>query len=200
MHAEHRMTMYHEHMNSSDRFLRNILAVQGAFYLSVNIWALIRTQHFLQYNNPDGSLFETRGFAALSLVVSLYFLAGAWRVELQRPAAFLGLGSALAIGLVELFHLPEVGWSLLWADLFVEIVIAALYVNLLFFRREPAAPEAVPSETSPKTTPLIPEETDTSDTGIPNDDESMDTTPDSPDNSTSPNEEDDPRQTEKALL
>lgn len=130
-------------MNATDRTLRTMLAVQGAFYLAVNVWALVATRQFLSYSNPAANLFEARAFAALALVLALYFLAGAWRAELRRPAAFLGLGSAVAIALVEMFHLPEVGWSLLWADLVAEVAIAALYVNALFFHREQAIGDAV---------------------------------------------------------
>lgn len=151
-------------MSPTNRSLRNLLAVQGAFYLAVNVWALVSTRHFLSYSNPEANLFEARSFAALCSILALYFLAGAWRADLQRPAAFLGLGSAVAIGLVELFHLPGLGWSLLWADLFAEVVIAAFYVNILFFHREPAVSDAAAVATATMATAAQPEEPQEADT------------------------------------
>lgn len=123
-------------MNATDRILRNTLAAQGALYLVTNLWGLVGTRQFLSYTNPNADMFEARSFAALGLVLGLYFLAGAWRKDLLRPAAFLGLGSSVAIALVELFHLPALGWSLLWVDMLAEIAIAALLVNVFFFRSE----------------------------------------------------------------
>lgn len=181
-------------MSSTDRFLRNILAVQGAFYLAVNLWALVGTRHFLSYNNPGAQIFEARSFAALCLVLALYFLAGAWREGLQRPAAFLGLGSSVAIALVELFHLPEIGWTLLWIDLFTELAFAALYVNILFFHREspsavsaaakPEEPEERSSSADPSVSPESPASSDSSSSSDSSDSSasssSSDSSPDSP--------------------
>jgi hypothetical protein len=123
-------------MSSSERNLQYLLGIQGVFYLATNLWALVETRSFLDQTNPNADLFEARSFAALCLVLTMFFFAGLWRRDLLRPAAFLGLGSSAALLLVELFHLPAIGWSLLWLDFFVELALAALYVAVIFFYRE----------------------------------------------------------------
>lgn len=131
-------------MQSSDRFLRYLLQFHGLFYLVTGLWALLATAHFLSFTNPAGNIFQAQNFAALSLIVAIYFLVGAWRADLLRPAAFLGLGSASAIALVELFRLPGIGWTLLWFDFVLELVIIALYVVFFFFRERERQPMTVP--------------------------------------------------------
>ncbi len=122
--------------------LRRTLTAQGAFYLVLNLWALLATGHFLSFANPTGDLFEARSFGALSLVLAVFFLVSAFREDLLRPAAFVGLGSALAIMLVELFHLPALGWSLLWFDLVIEIAFAGVYIAIFFFQDKEKEPES----------------------------------------------------------
>ena len=140
-------------MAHSDQRLRPVLTFQGFFYLAVNLWALLATPHFLSLNNPQANLFEVRSFAALSSVLAIFFLVGSWRTDLLRPASFLGLGSALAIVLVELFHLPALGWTLLWFDLLIEIVLAVTYIVLFFFRTEKPDEAPAPAATE-EPTPL----------------------------------------------
>lgn len=146
-------------MNPTDRLLRNILTFQGIFYMAMNLWALVATPHFLSYTNAGGNVFEVRSFAALSIVLAIYFIVGAWRADLLRPAAFLGLGSAVAITLVQLFHLPQLGLTLLWLDMIVEIGLAATFITLFFFweggkaEEKPAVDEVV--ETGPEVQPEV---------------------------------------------
>lgn len=133
-------------MTSNERLLRNLLAFQGLFYMAMNLWALIATPSFLGSMNPQGDVFETRRFAALALIMAIFFLVGAWRQDLLRPASFLGLGSAAAIGLVDLFHLPSMGWTLLWLDLILEVALAAVFVAIIFFRKDQDAPASASDE------------------------------------------------------
>jgi hypothetical protein len=150
-------------MNPSDRLLRNLLTFQGVFYLAVNLWALLATRQFLDVNNPLGDVFEARSFAALSSILAIYFIVGAWRKDLLRPAAFLGLGSASAITLVELFHLFNIGWTYLWIDLIVEIALAIAYITLFFFWRgdeqkeEPKKEESADADTTAAVLPVTDE-------------------------------------------
>jgi hypothetical protein len=175
-------------MTSNERTLRNLLVVQGFFYLATNLWALVSTASFLSYANPSGDLFEARSFAALSLVLAIFFLVGAWRKDLLRPASFLGLGSAAAIVLVELFHVPSLGWSLLWVDFFVELGIAGLFITLFFFRHETEEVAVAPADAT--TAPLGNNEQ--SDLEIASEDLSDATLPDTelPDGGTTPSEGD----------
>lgn len=128
-------------MPSTERFLRLLLAFQGALYIAANVWALIATDHYLSLIHPAGSLLETRELAALSSVMAVFFLAGAWRKDLLKPASFLGLGAALALTVVQLFHLPSVGLTWLLGDFVLELAMAALYIGLIFFQREFEAPK-----------------------------------------------------------
>jgi hypothetical protein len=123
-------------MTPNEQHLRSLLTFQGLFYLAINLWALIATPSFLGYANPQGDLFAARSFAALCLVLAVYFLVGAWRSDLLRPTSFLGLGSSGALALVELFHLPLMGWTILWFDLAIELALAGLYIAVIFFRKE----------------------------------------------------------------
>lgn len=57
------------------------------------------------------------------------------RADLLKPASFLGFGSAIAIVLVELFHLPALGWqTLLWLDFVLEVIIAGFFIAYFFFK------------------------------------------------------------------
>lgn len=144
-------------MSQSDRLLQRALTFQGLFYLAVNLWALVATQHFLSYSNPAADFFEARSFAAISIVTAIFFLVGAWRQDLLRPAAFLGLGMAVAMTLVEIFHLPALGWrTILWFDLVLEIILAGLYIFLFFFRREEAPAKADASVPPPEVAAALP--------------------------------------------
>jgi len=135
-------------MTQTERLLRYILSMQGMLYLATSLWGLIGTHSFILQTNPLADPFETRRFAALGLIVAIFFLAGVWRKDLLRPAAFLGLGSSIAILLVELFELPEIGWSLLWIDFLAQAGLAGCYITMFFFRREEA-----PAPTEPPATP-----------------------------------------------
>ena len=151
-------------MKLSSNDLRYVVGFQGVYTLATSLWGLLGTRHFLSLANPSGDLFEARSFAALSIVVSLFFIAGCARKDLLKPASFLGLGCAVAIALVQLFHLPAIGWTLLWIDLLVEIALAAIYVAIFFFLRDEPTPaietptEPLPAEGTPKVAELPDEE------------------------------------------
>ncbi|HVW67089.1 MAG TPA: hypothetical protein VHA78_05185 [Candidatus Peribacteraceae bacterium] len=134
-------------MTPTDKLLRQALTFQGIFYLLTGLWALVATPHFLSFTNPAGDLFQAQSFAALIIVIAIFFLVGAWRADLLRPASFLGFGIALAIVLVELFHLPAIGWTLLWFDFAVEIALSLVYIVTFFFNQK----EESPAPTSPVT-------------------------------------------------
>lgn len=144
-------------MTQTERLLRYILGMQGMLYLATNLWGLIGTHSFILQTNPLADIFETRRFAALGFVISIFFLAGVWRKDLLKPAAFLGLGSSLAVLLVELFHLPSLGWSLLWIDLLAQAGLAGCFITMFFFRRddvqEPSPAPAAEPEKAPEPTP-----------------------------------------------
>lgn len=144
-------------MTASERRLRAILSIQGLLYLAVNLWALIGTSSFLNQTDLSDDIFGTRRFAALSLIVSIFFLAGVWRKDLLRPASFLGLGSAIAIGLTELFHLPSIGWTILWIDFVAQIVLASFYIMTLFFNAEETPKPDVKEDAVKPEEPIQPE-------------------------------------------
>lgn len=152
-------------MTASERRLRTILSIQGLLYLAVNLWALIGTSSFLNQTDLSDDIFGARRFAALSLIISIFFLAGVWRKDLLRPASFLGLGSAIAIGLTELFHLPSIGWTILWIDFLAQIVLAGFYIMTLFFNTEETPKSEIKEEaTKPEETvqpEIIDQPTDT---------------------------------------
>lgn len=54
----------------------------------------------------------------------------------MRPAAFLGLGTALALTIVQLFHLPAIGFTWLIGDFVLELAMSGIYIALFFFWRE----------------------------------------------------------------
>ncbi len=148
-------------MTRSDRLLRQVLTFQGVFLLILNLWSLLDTARYLSFANPGGDVFSAQSVSAFGLILAIFFLVGSRRSELLRPAAFLGLGSAAATLLVELFHLPSIGWTLLWFDLAVELALALAYVTLFFFQgKEEEAPIAAPvaENDSPEIVEAEPEE------------------------------------------
>lgn len=142
-------------MNSTERYIRILLAFQGILYIAFNVWALIATSHYLSFIHEEGSMLETRELAAVTSVAAIFFMAGAWRKDLMRPAAFLGLGIALALTVVQLFHLPSVGITWLIGDFVVELAMSGLYVAFIFFRSDAQPDPAKESDGSADTTPAL---------------------------------------------
>ncbi len=150
-------------MTASERSIRILLAFQGILYLAFGVWALIATASYLEFIHPKGSMLETRELAAVTCVAAVFFIAGAWRKDLMRPAAFLGLGTALALTIVQLFHLPAVGLTWLIGDFVLELVMSALYVAFVFFRRDPEpAPAKSDSASGTESTAITPMKDDSS--------------------------------------
>jgi len=116
-----------------------ILTFQGAYYVFTALWAIAALDHFSRVTglHAEGldltDRFEMYSIAALALVLGLFFIWGAAKENLQRPAGFLALGSAVAVIVPELIYLPQIGNPILfWLDFAEESVVALLLVYLLF--------------------------------------------------------------------
>ncbi len=118
-----------------NKFIRFVLGFQGLYYLVTGGWAIVSLESFSGFTGHYGDAFEMHSMATLIVALGLFFLWGAANENLARPAGFLALGSAIAVALPELIHLPGENISVLfWLDFAEETSVAAVLAFLLFRR------------------------------------------------------------------
>lgn len=110
------------------KLFRTILFWQGLYYVVTGLWAIVSLESFsvITRHEVHGDAFEMQSIAALAGVLGLFFVWGARRLELRRPAAWLALGSAVAIIVLELVYFSEIRGTLFVPDLFEESFVAVL--------------------------------------------------------------------------
>jgi len=117
--------------------LKFILIFQGLYYSLTGLWAFFGLESFSRLTGHFGDPFEMRSIAAIAVVLGMAFLAGAYWKEYLKFAAFLVLGSAVAVIIPEVIYFSEIKDTLFIWDLFEEIGVALLVgisLRLLPFR------------------------------------------------------------------
>ena len=110
---------------------RYVIGFQGFYYLITGLWALLFLSNFERVvgHMHEGLPFEMHSIAAMSVVLGVYFIYSVrsrnW-FKNNISIAYLVMGIALSVILVELFYLPKMGWNLFWVDLIEEILITLL--------------------------------------------------------------------------
>lgn len=116
-----------------NKILKFVLIFQGLYYSIVGLWVIVSLDSFSRITNHYGDAFDTHAFAALVLVLGLFFIYSATKENLQRPIGFLALGIAIAIIIPEIIYLPQIGNPILfWLDFVEELLIVGILSFLLF--------------------------------------------------------------------
>lgn len=123
------------------KILKFALIFQGLYWGFAGLWAVISVDHFSLVTGLHAEpldvtgRFEMISIAMLSIVLSLFFLWGAFNKKLLKPAALLAVGTAIAVIIPEAIYLPQMqGVTLFWLDFAEEIVIAVVILVALFFK------------------------------------------------------------------
>ena len=108
-----------------------VIAFQGFYYLITGLWALIALDSFNRVvgHGHQGLAFEMHSIAAMSVVLGLYYISVVRKPDWFKKridVAYLVIGVALAVVIVEIVYLPLMGWNLFWLDLAEEVLIVLL--------------------------------------------------------------------------
>ena len=113
-----------------------VIGFQGFYYFITGLWASISLESFnavVGHTHP-GPGFEMHSIAAMSVVLGLYYLHIVRKPDwfkTNRDIAYLVIGVALAVVLVELVYLPGMGFNLFWFDMVEEAIIAILLFGVV---------------------------------------------------------------------
>lgn len=76
--------------------------VQGVFYVTTGLWPIVHLRSFEAVTGPKADRWLVRAFGALTTVVGMALIAGAFDRERSRAVRILGVGSAVALGLADI--------------------------------------------------------------------------------------------------
>ena len=110
--------------------LRLVLILQGIYYTSTGLWAIIDLEGFSRFISYQvDQPFEMHSIAALSIVLGIAFIYAASEPERNRPLVCVAIGTAIAVIIPEIYYLPRFEqWNLLWLDLIEETIVAILLI------------------------------------------------------------------------
>lgn len=123
-------------MEVKTKILQYTLVFQGFYYASTGLLAIVSLDSFSRITGHYGDAFEMHSIAAMSFVIGLFFIWAARKEEIRKPAGFLALALALAIFILELIYLPQIGNpTLFWVDFAEEGAVALLLMYALLVNR-----------------------------------------------------------------
>jgi hypothetical protein len=113
---------------------------QGAYFLATGIWPLVHMRSFLRVTGPKRDLWLVRTVGALIAVTGATMLSAAQRGRVTGEIAFLGAGTAAALGAVDTIYtsrgrIPPV----YLLDALAEAGIVALWLELSRRHRQASA-------------------------------------------------------------
>ncbi|MCO5167298.1 MAG: hypothetical protein M9894_13185 [Planctomycetes bacterium] len=110
-----------------------LLAVlQGALYVASAAWALLHVDSFMRVTGAKTDVWLVKAVAALVLVIGAALLAGAWRGRIGPDLAFLAVGSATALALVDVFYVVQGTIARIYLlDALVQALLVAGWVLVL---------------------------------------------------------------------
>lgn len=118
-----------------NKLLKSVLIFQGFYYSLTALWAIFALDHFARVTglHPESlntvGRFEMYSIAGMSLVLGIFFIFASRQRKLLWPVAWLVLGIALSVAVVELIFLPQIGNPpLFWLDFAEESIIGLLLI------------------------------------------------------------------------
>jgi hypothetical protein len=111
---------------------RAVLAVQGALYVLTGLWPLFHYPSFEAVTGPKVDVWLVHTVGLLLAVIGAVLLAGLRRRPLDRLVVALAIGTALSLGLIEVFYVAAGRISMIYlADAVLEFAFVIVLVAAL---------------------------------------------------------------------
>jgi hypothetical protein len=78
--------------------------VQGAYYVLTGVWSLLHIDSFMAVTGPKTDIWLVKTVGVLVLVIGAVYLLAGRRRRFTPEVVLLGVGAALALGLVEVVY------------------------------------------------------------------------------------------------
>lgn len=88
-------------------FLRHVVFAQGIYYLATGLWPILSMASFQVVTGPKTDLWIVKTVALLLIVIGSALLAAAYQSKGGIPITILGLGTSLALVVIELVHIAD---------------------------------------------------------------------------------------------
>src|SRR5437773_4723014 len=158
------LTTLHQHGTGvGARILAVLLAfpgaVQGAYYVLTGLWPQVNISSFLAVTGPKSDVWLVHTVGWLVFVIGVALCVAAYRRQRTVEVLIVGIGSALALAIVDVYYVVERQISAVYLlDAAVElgivfVWICSAYSDLGEANRAPAAHTAAPSPSVPLTPP-----------------------------------------------
>jgi hypothetical protein len=111
---------------------RVVLAIQGALYVLTGLWPLFHYPSFEAVTGPKVDVWLVHTVGLLLAVIGAVLLAGLRRRPLDLLLVALAIGTALSLGLIEVFYVAAGRISMIYlADAVLEFAFAIVLVAAL---------------------------------------------------------------------
>ncbi|MCL7488534.1 MAG: hypothetical protein M8357_10225 [Desulfobulbaceae bacterium] len=90
--------------SSSSPLLRRVGFFQGGYYALTGLWALVHISSFQAVTGPKTDIWLVKTVGLLLTVSGLVFLYSAARRSFPMETVILGIGTALALALIEIIY------------------------------------------------------------------------------------------------
>ena len=81
-----------------------VAAVQGAYYVVTGVWPIVHVRSFMAVTGPKTDVWLVKAVGALVAVVGAAVGLAAWRHAVTPEVALLAVGSAAALGFVDVYY------------------------------------------------------------------------------------------------
>jgi hypothetical protein len=88
-------------------FLRWVAGVQAAYFVITGVWPIVHMPSFLAVTGPKVDLWLVKTVGALVAVVGLAVGIAGWRGQASAEVVTLAVGSAAALGAVDVIHVKK---------------------------------------------------------------------------------------------
>ena len=85
-------------------FIKELLIAQAVYYSVTGIWPLVSIRTFMMVTGPKHDLWLVKTVGLLITVVGITIGVGAFSQKIDLPVVVLALGSALALGFVDVWY------------------------------------------------------------------------------------------------
>jgi hypothetical protein len=100
--------------------------LQAAYYVVTGIWPIVHMPSFLAVTGPKVDLWLVRTIGALVTVIGATIGLAAWNGRITGEIAFLAVGSAAALGAVDVIYVAKrVIPRIYLADALAEVILIA---------------------------------------------------------------------------
>jgi hypothetical protein len=109
---------------------RYVVWIQGVYYLLMGLWPILSISGFEAVTGPKTEVWLVKTVGLLLIVVGFVLIIAAYRRQIRFEMAILGIGSALALTVIELVYVTTGVISPVYLlDAFVQILMVAGWIR-----------------------------------------------------------------------